>query len=293
MLLDARALAERISLETGLQFAGREGRDKDRGRWFELQPAGHPAGQTFSIRTTVGWRRLEVDFRPGNFAAELLQEMGRSDGGGRAAFRAVLDLCAADGADIDLRINGARRVHTDPSIWETDWRMMSLALRRGMLAINDGNSDEDARLIGLWTSRAATSILALLPVETGEDADVPPEVEGLPEGARIRIEANRYERDRRNRAAALMIHGYACKACRLRMDDRYGAAAAGLIEVHHVTPVSELGAGYIIDPSRDLVPLCPNCHAVAHRRAPPYSVDELRVMLCPAGGANTQNESDA
>jgi 5-methylcytosine-specific restriction protein A len=89
---------------------------------------------------------------------------------------------------------------------------------------------------------------------------------------------NRYERDRRNRAAALAIHGYVCKACDLEMSDRYGPDAAGLIEVHHVTPVSEVGPGYIIDPRTDLVPLCPNCHSVAHRRSPPFSVDELRDM---------------
>jgi len=89
---------------------------------------------------------------------------------------------------------------------------------------------------------------------------------------------NRYERDRRNRAAALAIHGYLCKACDLDMGLRYGPAAAGLIEVHHVTLVSEVGPGYIIDPRNDLLPLCPNCHSVAHRRSPPFSVDELREM---------------
>jgi 5-methylcytosine-specific restriction protein A len=102
---------------------------------------------------------------------------------------------------------------------------------------------------------------------------------GLPEGAKTRIEVNRYERDRRNRAAALAIHGYCCKACKLDMGERYGSAAAGLIEVHHVTPVSQVGEDYIIDPRTDLTPLCPNCHSVAHRRNPPYSVDDLREML--------------
>lgn len=63
------------------------------------------------------------------------------------------------------------------------------------------------------------------------------------------------------------------------MGERYGSAAAGLIEVHHVTPVSQLGEDYIIDPRTDLMPLCPNCHSVAHRRNPPFSIDDLREML--------------
>jgi hypothetical protein len=45
-----------------------------------------------------------------------------------------------------------------------------------------------------------------------------------------------YERDRRNRAAALAIHGYSCKACNSDLSSIYGTAAAGLIEVHHLTP---------------------------------------------------------
>jgi 5-methylcytosine-specific restriction protein A len=64
----------------------------------------------------------------------------------------------------------------------------------------------------------------------------------------------------------------------------YGTAAVGLIEVHHVRPVSMLGAGYLIDPRTDLVPLCPNCHSVAHRRNPPYSIDDIRRMLVASSG---------
>ena len=159
-------------------------------------------------------------------------------------------------------------------------RSLELVLRRGMLAINEGDAAADMRQIELWSMRAVVAILALLPLEgaDGEIVETAPEVLGLPEGAKSRIEVNRYERDRRNRAAALAIHGHLCKACGLDMGERYGPNAAGLIEVHHVTPVSEIGHRYIIDPRKYLVPLCPNCHAVAHRRTPPFSVEELRCM---------------
>ncbi len=68
---DPRSLAERISAETGLEFSGREGRDSDGARWLELQPTGYPPGQTFTLRTLIGWRRLDVHFRPGNFAGDF------------------------------------------------------------------------------------------------------------------------------------------------------------------------------------------------------------------------------
>lgn len=277
---DPRSLAERISAETGLEFSGREGRDSDGARWVELQPAGYPPGQTFTLRTLIGWRRLDVHFRPGNFAGDLMSAMGSADETGRRTFRAILDVCRDADAEIVLTINGAAYLPDDSAIWETQWRSFGLDVRRGMLAINEGNAEEDMRHVELWTSRVAAAILALLPLEIEDGGpEASPEIAGLPEGARTRVEVNRYERDRRNRAAALAIHGYSCKACKLDMGERYGSAAAGLIEVHHVTPVSQLGEGYIIDPRTDLTPLCPNCHSVAHRQSPPYSVDNLREML--------------
>lgn len=277
---DPHSLAEWVSAETGLPFTGAEGRGGDGSRWLELRPSGYPASQTFTLRTVVGWRRIDVYFRPGNFAGELMEAMGSADGTGRQTFRAVLGVCRDDGADIALSVNGVPCDPSDDALWASPWRSLDFAIRRGMLAINNGDADADMRLIALWTSRAAAAVLALLPLEvdgeeTGESA---PDVVGLPEGAKTRIEVNRYERDRRNRAAALAIHGYLCQACGLDMGERYGSTAAGLIEVHHVTQVSEVGPGYILNPRKDLVPLCPNCHSVAHRRSPPFSVDELREM---------------
>lgn len=281
MPTDPRLLAERVSVETGLAFTGSEGWDNNGCRWFELLPAEHPAGQTFTLRTVVGWRRIDVYFRPGSFAADLVEAMGAVDESGRRTFCSVLGACCDAGAEVVLTVNGAASDLGDEAIWAAPWRSFGLVISKGMLSINEGDVEADMRQIDLWTSRAAAAIFALLPLEASvEDAEEESrDAIGLPEGAKTRIEVNRYERDRRNRAAALAIHGYACKACELDMGERYGAAAAGLIEVHHITPVSELGPGYIINPKTDLTPLCPNCHSVAHRRSPPFSVVELRRML--------------
>lgn len=278
---DPRLLAERISAATGLEFIGQEGRDGDGTRWLELQPAGHPAGQTFTLRTIVGWRRIDVQFRPGKFSGDLMQAMGSVDETGRGMFLSVLRACREAGAETALSVNGMVRDPGDSGIWNASWRSLGVTISKGMLPINEGDTEEDMRQVELWTSRAAAAVLALLPVEVegSEHDEGAADVVGLPEGAKIRIEVNRYERDRRNRAAALAIHGYSCKACGLDMTERYGVAAAGLIEVHHVTPVSTVGEGYIIDPTTDLIPLCPNCHSVTHRRTPPFSLDELRAMI--------------
>jgi hypothetical protein len=33
---------------------------------------------------------------------------------------------------------------------------------------------------------------------------------------------------------------------------------------------------YEIDPIKDLRPVCPNCHAMLHRRTPAYTIEELK-----------------
>jgi 5-methylcytosine-specific restriction protein A len=43
--------------------------------------------------------------------------------------------------------------------------------------------------------------------------------------------------------------------------------------------LSEVGNEYRVDPIRDLRPVCPNCHAMIHRRIPAYSIEELKKML--------------
>ena len=55
--------------------------------------------------------------------------------------------------------------------------------------------------------------------------------------------------------------------------------ADGYIHVHHLRPLSEVGEAHAVDPIKDLRPVCPNCHAVLHRRVPVFSIEELRTLL--------------
>lgn len=69
--------------------------------------------------------------------------------------------------------------------------------------------------------------------------------------------------------------GYKCKICQFDFREVYGAIGKQYIEVHHITPVSMLGPGYVIDIDKDLIPVCANCHAMLHKKYPPYLPDEL------------------
>ena len=43
--------------------------------------------------------------------------------------------------------------------------------------------------------------------------------------------------------------------------------------------LAEIGQEYEVDPQIDLVPVCPNCHAIIHSESPPLPVDAVRKLL--------------
>ena len=116
----------------------------------------------------------------------------------------------------------------------------------------------------------------------GADPILPEELplgESYPEGARKTVSVNAYERNPQARAACLAHFGLRCSVCNLLLEECYGAIAAGFIHVHHVVPLSEVGSTYRVNPKKDLRPVCPNCHAVIHRREPALSVAEARRLV--------------
>ena len=209
---------------------------------------------------------------------DLLADMGNVDVEGRSAFHAVLTDSHRLGAQIVLEVNGVPFPFDSEDVWALTWSRLALSMNKGQLELGTDEGEPDAHIVCRWTGRFTAAVVAILPTEEASGS-VESEVIGYPEGALTTVQTNRYERDRRNRAAAIAIHGTACKGCGLEMGSRYGAIAAGFIQVHHVTPVSQLGAGYVIDPVHDLVPLCPNCHAITHRRNPPLTVGDIQLLL--------------
>ena len=99
------------------------------------------------------------------------------------------------------------------------------------------------------------------------------------EGSVREVLVNVYERDQLARQACIDHFGLACAVCGLNFKDRYGPLGAGFIHVHHIVPLSEVGPQYQVVPRKDLRPVCPNCHAMLHRRRPPLSIEELRAAL--------------
>lgn len=101
----------------------------------------------------------------------------------------------------------------------------------------------------------------------------------LVEGSVSRVEVNSYERSSNARKICLQTHGYRCFVCGLNFQEQYGPIAEGFIHVHHKKEISRRGGAYEVDPVNDLVPVCPNCHAVIHFKAPCFTVEEVKFMI--------------
>ena len=99
------------------------------------------------------------------------------------------------------------------------------------------------------------------------------------EGAKKTVTVNRYERDASARKACIEKWGVNCFVCGFDFERAYGAIGAGFIHVHHLKPLSEIGEEYELNPVDDLRPLCPNCHAMTHRRVPAISIKEVKELL--------------
>jgi hypothetical protein len=109
-------------------------------------------------------------------------------------------------------------------------------------------------------------------------ATVPTQI-ALEEGGTKTVELTIYERNSIARRACIAHYGPTCQACDMNYEEKYGPIGKGLICVHHVIPLSAIRAEYQVDPIRDLIPLCADCHQVVHRRDPPYSVAEIKSAI--------------
>ena len=118
--------------------------------------------------------------------------------------------------------------------------------------------------------------------QTNYSPDEIDERSDLPEGAKLRVTVNRYERNPEARKQCINHYGAKCCICGFSFGDTYGDVAEGFIHVHHVEPVSaKKGTKHNVDPAEDLRPVCPNCHAVIHIRQgePAFKTKEVEAFI--------------
>jgi 5-methylcytosine-specific restriction protein A len=104
------------------------------------------------------------------------------------------------------------------------------------------------------------------------------------EGRKRIVQHVSYERSQKNRREAIKELGTTCAVCAFNFDEFYGKDyAQGYIQIHHIKPLSEYEGE--VDPETDLVPLCANCHAMAHKRRETVTpIEELKELIDKAKG---------
>ncbi|MDD2800785.1 MAG: HNH endonuclease [Methylococcales bacterium] len=113
-------------------------------------------------------------------------------------------------------------------------------------------------------------------------ARLPEEVdpkEVFKEGASKTVTVNQYERSAVARSKCLEHHGYKCAVCSFDFENIYGEIGKKYIHVHHIVPISEIGREYELNPVTDLIPICPNCHAMIHITRPALSIEQLKKII--------------
>ena len=105
------------------------------------------------------------------------------------------------------------------------------------------------------------------------------EEEAIYEGAKKSVTINVYERDAVAREKCIKHYGCRCMVCNFDFVSVYGDIGKNFIHVHHLIPLADIEKEYVVNPIKDLVPVCPNCHAMLHRKNPPHTIDELKLKI--------------
>ena len=109
--------------------------------------------------------------------------------------------------------------------------------------------------------------------------DGAPQATTYSEGAARIAKIIQYERNRLARQQCIARWGTSCAACGMSFGEVYGPDFIGYIHVHHLEPVASRKESYLLNPGTDLRPLCPNCHAIAHRSDPPFTIAGIKEFI--------------
>ncbi len=267
-------ITEKLTSKYRIKFIKDEFKEHE---YFTLLPEDLPPANAFKLRINSGWRNVSSEIQFGNFAAELLREMSNASAEQKMMFINYSNIALNHNFIIDFFINNEKQKTGDFNSWPVaGWHHFQLAVTKKNVNMND--YDEAFKSIWQASDYITGMILALIPIETAVYEEEK-EIEGYPEGACVTVKVNKFERNHKNRTLCITFHGLICTVCEFNFKEFYGDPGSGFIHVHHITPVSSMGEEYIINPVTDLIPVCPNCHAMLHKKNPPYKVVELKKHL--------------
>ena len=99
------------------------------------------------------------------------------------------------------------------------------------------------------------------------------------EGKTKKVLVNSYERNPIARKKCIEHFGLNCQVCNFNFEEKFGDLGKEFIHVHHKIDIATIGNEYSVNPLTDLIPVCPNCHSMLHKKKPAYSIEELKIIM--------------
>lgn len=270
MIGNASAIKTNLEEEFDIPFSISEQRENGEPCYF-IGPQ-NTEEAFFQLKVSFSNRvRITIEYLPQKFSALFINSLGYASSEKKELAVLFASKLIQRGARIRFQINDEFCDPQKPDNWPVEWR--KLALRITKAPVDDSEEFNYVSIVCDWVSSVMGMILSLANV-------VPTEPDIKPgEGTRHDMFSHRYERNPLNRKICLDAKGYSCCVCGMNFEERYGIIGRHFIHVHHLVPVSQMGDDYSFNPLNDLVPVCPNCHAMLHRNDPPLSPSELKAIL--------------
>lgn len=248
-----------------------ENNNKYKDRGYRLWPY-NELGELFEINMLYRQGiRLIVEVIPQKYAADMLDDMQHADKGKIDIFLKYIEAMQKNHAKVEMSVNNSLCRTIDYELWKQPWK--NLKFRISFIPEHDDSENYEKNIFVSWSNRVVGMILALLNIEKTDNE------KRYFEGGASKILVNKYERNPVNRQLCLMANGYKCKVCGFDFEDEYGELGYQFIHVHHIEKVSCHEKEYIINPEKDLIPVCPNCHSMLHRVDPPLLPEELATII--------------
>lgn len=137
------------------------------------------------------------------------------------------------------------------------------------------NTEVTDELEAVWFDFLTTQKIRHNPFKETEKDDQKVYTEGTPN----QVLVTKYERNPYARKTCIYHYGLSCIVCEFNFQNKYGKLGIDFIHVHHLKQVATIGKSYKIDPINDLRPVCPNCHAMIHKRKDPYTIQEIQEIM--------------
>jgi 5-methylcytosine-specific restriction protein A len=89
------------------------------------------------------------------------------------------------------------------------------------------------------------------------------------------------ERNKKARRECINHYGTVCQVCGFDFEKVYGEIGKGFIHVHHIEKLASKTGEHVVDPIKDLITVCPNCHAMLHSNSDgeEITVDRLKKII--------------